>query len=665
MSKRMIWGFIFSWVFLIGLSFFWNRHQVERSVTELARGEARSHFEKDLIYRRWANMHGGVYVPPSAETPPNPYLKNIPDRDVKTTGGKDLTLINPAYMTRQAHELAAKHSEVLGHITSLKPLRPENIPDEWERKTLLSFESGEKEATSMESVESKPYLRFMGPLITEKACLKCHEGQGYKEGDIRGGISISVPFNPYLEIFSLQSRHLLMGHGAIGILGVVGLWLYIRRVRRVEDSLRESEYSLKEAQIISGVGSYILDIPGGYWTSSEAFDQIFGIDEAYDRSIAGWAAMVHPDDRAMMVSYFRDEVLGRGQSFDKVYRIVRQRDQVVRWAHGMGRVTFNERNFPVMMRGTIQDITDLKNAEEALKLSEERYRTTFQTTLDSISINRLSDGLFLDVNRGFTEILGYERDEAIGHTSLELGIWVDPRERQQLVEILQRDSKCLSFEARFRRKNGEMIWGLMSATAMELEDDPCNIIVMRDITEIKTAQSELEQHRTRLEQLVEERTAELRETDARLIDTQFAMDSVGIGIHWINHESGRVLYANKAAADMLGYSVEEMLELSVPDFDPDFVGKKFSKKFKQNSEIIRRRGSCALRIDAQNQGRASCTGRTHRLFQAGRGGRPGTKYRLPDRHHATQGSGERVAASQGSGRSGQSCQEHFPGQHEP
>ena len=597
MSKRMIWGFIFSWVFLVGLSFFWNRLQAENSVTELARGEARSHFEKDLLYRRWVNLHGGVYVPPTAETPPNPYLKDIPERDIKTPEGKDLTLVNPAYMTRQVHELAARQSGILGHITSLKPLRPENIPDEWERKALLAFESGEKEVSSMESIESKPFLRFMGSLITEKSCLKCHEAQGYKEGDIRGGISISVPFKPYQEISSLQGWHLLLGHGAIGILGIVGLWLYIRRVRRVEDSLRESEFSLKEAQIISGVGSYILDIPSGYWTSSEAFDQIFGIDESYDRSIEGWAEMVHRDDRAMMVGYFRDEVIGQGQTFDKVYRIVRQKDQIVRWAHGMGRLTFDEQSRPIVMRGTIQDITELKLAEEALKLSEERYRTTFQTSLDSIFITRLSDGLNLDINRGCTEILGYERDEVVGHTTLELGIWVDPDDRRQLVEILQRDSRCSNFEARFRRKNGEVLWGLMSATIMELNGVPSIITVTRDITGIKTAQRELELHRTHLEQLVEERTAELRETDARLIDTQFAMDSVGIGIQWVNHETGRLLYVNKAAAGLLGYRVEEMLELSVPDFDPDFD----DKKFRQNSEIIRRQGH--LRFESTHKTR--------------------------------------------------------------
>jgi hypothetical protein len=153
---------------LVSASFLWNSHQVERSVAELARTEARSHFEKDLIYRRWVSMHGGVYVPPTKETPPNPYLKDIPDRDVITTEGKLLTLVNPAYMTRQTHELAALQNGVRGHITSLKPLRPENLPDDWEKNALQSFETGVQETASREMVDSKPFLRFMRPELPPK-----------------------------------------------------------------------------------------------------------------------------------------------------------------------------------------------------------------------------------------------------------------------------------------------------------------------------------------------------------------------------------------------------------------------------------------------------------------------------------------------------------------
>ncbi len=145
MKARSAWGVVCAWVLLVCASLAWSWRQVGNSVGELARAEARSNFEKDLVFRRWASGHGGVYVPPTQQTPPNPYLEHLPERDVTTTGGKKLTLVNPAYMTRQVYELAAGQYGTRGHITSLKPLRPENAADAWETRALQLFENGVRE----------------------------------------------------------------------------------------------------------------------------------------------------------------------------------------------------------------------------------------------------------------------------------------------------------------------------------------------------------------------------------------------------------------------------------------------------------------------------------------------------------------------------------------
>lgn len=99
--------------------------------------------------------------------------------------------------------------------------------------------------------------------------------------------------------------------------------------------------------------------------------------------------------------------------------------------------------------------------------------------------------------------------------------------------------------------------------------------VAHDITELQAAQEELTQHRNNLEQLVLQRSAELKATYKRLSDTQFAMDSIGIGIHWVDTVSGAFLYVNHAAAEMLGYSVEDMLQMKVADIDPNFPEQDF------------------------------------------------------------------------------------------
>ncbi|KAF0232160.1 MAG: two-component hybrid sensor and [Desulfovibrionaceae bacterium] len=160
--------------------------------------QAKIAFDKDITYRRWAARLGGVYAEVTDTLVPNPYLE-VPERDVVTQSGKSLTLINPAYMTRMVHAILDEGSGLKAHITSLNPIRPENEATPWEKKAMESFLHGADEAYEEGTEEGKPVLRFMRPMITEKPCLKCHAKQGYKEGEIRGGISVTVPLEPYRQ----------------------------------------------------------------------------------------------------------------------------------------------------------------------------------------------------------------------------------------------------------------------------------------------------------------------------------------------------------------------------------------------------------------------------------------------------------------------------------
>ena len=145
----------------------------------------------------------------------------------------------------------------------------------------------------------------------------------------------------------------------------------------------------------------------------------------------------------------------------------------------------------ILIGGFNHLLASLGNRERELRMSEVKYRKTFESSLDSININRLSDGLYVDVNQAFLNVTGYERAEVIGHSSLHLGIWADPLERQHLIEILRRDSKCQNLEAQFKRKNGAVIWGLMSAAVIVLDDEPCIISITRDISDRKETEEKL------------------------------------------------------------------------------------------------------------------------------------------------------------------------------
>ncbi len=242
------------WTLLISYSLYWEHQQNKEEARTLGRMQGQAFFEKDILYRRWASRHGGVYVPVTESTPPNPYLSHVPERDITTPSGRQLTLINPAYMTRQVFEMAQEYTGTgRGHITSLKPLRAANVPDTWERQVLQRFESGLKELGQIEQIDGKPYYRYMKALIAEKPCLKCHASQGYLEGQVRGGLSVSVPLEPVYAMLDEELSGVYLNHGAIWLLGLGIIGLGTRRINGITTALQdkavELEYEIEERQV--------------------------------------------------------------------------------------------------------------------------------------------------------------------------------------------------------------------------------------------------------------------------------------------------------------------------------------------------------------------------------------------------------------------------------
>ena len=125
-----------------------------------------------------------------------------------------------------------------------------------------------------------------------------------------------------------------------------------------------------------------------------------------------------------------------------------------------------------------------------LALSEERFRLAFQTSPDAISLTRASDGQIVDMNEGLTAITGWSRDEAVGRTSVELGMWVDAEARDEMRRAILEQGECLNLETRFRRRDGTLLHGLFSARAIMLDGEVHLLSVARDITELREAEEE-------------------------------------------------------------------------------------------------------------------------------------------------------------------------------
>lgn len=225
------------WCLLLILLHAWTVRVEEEHTLELARLQASTLHAQIVDTRAWNSAHGGVYVPESDRTRPNPWLPK--DERGLVAGDMRLVKINPAYMTRQIAEQAAATSARF-RISSLTPVRADNLSDAWEAKALDSLANGRAQATVFEFVSGPDggEYRYMAPLHADAACLTCHRDN--REGDIRGGISVSIAAAPILAASAERRRANTLAFAVLGLVGVSGIggatWQMNRRRMQAEEA---------------------------------------------------------------------------------------------------------------------------------------------------------------------------------------------------------------------------------------------------------------------------------------------------------------------------------------------------------------------------------------------------------------------------------------------
>jgi PAS domain S-box-containing protein len=394
------------WTLLIAYSLYWENQQSYEQAQALAKMQSQAFFEKDMLYRRWAARHGGVYVPVTESTPPNPYLSHIPERDISTPSGKQLTLMNPAYMTRQVFEMAQEFTGTgRGHITSLNPIRSANAPDPWEKEALHAFEQGKKEIGQLDMIAGKPFYRYMKVLVVEKPCLKCHEAQGYREGQIRGGLSVSVPLEGIYTMMAKELRGVQANHAVIWLLGLGIIGFGTRRIKRITGILRnkaeELEHEIEERQM-----------------AQEALQEQTVILE--------------------------------------------------------------------------EEIAERRHIEEVVRVSEEKFSKSFDNAPIMMSISTEAGGTYLDVNKKFLEISGFNREEVVGKTSVELG-WMTEEQRNSLLSELSRNGSIAGIPVTPRSKKGEAVSCVLSGEYITVDGSRCVLLLAHDVTDQKAMEEQLRQ----------------------------------------------------------------------------------------------------------------------------------------------------------------------------
>lgn len=432
----------------IGLEF----ERIDDNTATLARERGNVLFRLVELTRDWNAQHGGVYVPVTETTQPNPYLQH-PRRDIETTDGVRLTMINPAFMTRQIAEIAEQADGVKFHITSLKPIRPANAPDAWETGALRSFEEGRREILSLITDRPAPVHRYMAPLMVKRSCLACHAQQGYREGDIRGGISVTMPAEKILAINQRQRERSVLVFGGAGTVIALLLHFVIRRSRqhflrqeammlgqdqlieartqelstanvqlrdevahRQRNEQRLSESESRYRSVIEASQNAILIVQAPDFAITFANDQALRLLGMESQDIIGRPVIqfVAVQDKATVAGRLQRRARGEPVSATTRLHWCRPDGSHVRVCDvHVARIENVERQQWVL---NLQDVTERLVNERALKIAAAVMESAAEGIVVTDDHNRI-----IEVNPAFTAITGYRPQEVIGKDPKCLG----------------------------------------------------------------------------------------------------------------------------------------------------------------------------------------------------------------------------------------------------
>lgn len=394
------------------------------------------------------------------------------------------------------------------HITSLEPLNPDNTPDEWEKTALSAFAQGEKEVHAFTDFKGAPHLRLMRPLITEEGCLKCHAHQGYKLGDIRGGISVSLPMNELLAHEHQANLSSLVTLSIVWLLGLGSLLLgrhllegRISERNQAMEALEKTEARYAEAQRIARLGHWEHDLAANSLHWSEEVFRIFEKDpQSFQVSLEGFLGAIHPEDREMARLAYESSVQNR-TPYDITHRLLLD-DGSIKYVHERYETVYDPTGKPLRFLGTIQDITSLIEAEKNLRESEERLNLVLKGANLGMWDTDIATGTMV-INDRWAEMLGYRKDEIeSNYNGWQKLVHPDdlPVVTAAVNDHLEGRTPFYQATFRMRPKSGEWRW--IQSTGQIVADDatgrPLRVAgIHRDITRNK----ELEQRVVQQERL--------------------------------------------------------------------------------------------------------------------------------------------------------------------
>jgi two-component system, cell cycle sensor histidine kinase and response regulator CckA len=290
---------------------------------------------------------------------------------------------------------------------------------------------------------------------------------------------------------------------------------FISEQKRVETLLRDSEGKFRSIAENSFDMIALFDLDGNFVYCNRSYSSTLGYDPQELVGRSGFE-IVHPEDLPEVLRTYQHILENNIWQVTRLLLRIRCADGRFLWVENNFSFILDEQGRPMQIMLNAQDISERKRTEDALRRSEEKFATAFRISPDSININRLVDGLYIDVNEGFSAMTGYLPEDVIGKTSIEIDIWVNPADRQRLIRELKEKGVVINLEAPFRTKNGQIIVGLMSARTIEFNGEVCLLSITRDFNDRKQAEERSNQLNAELEKRVRTRTEQLEAANKEL-----------------------------------------------------------------------------------------------------------------------------------------------------
>jgi PAS domain S-box-containing protein len=274
------------------------------------------------------------------------------------------------------------------------------------------------------------------------------------------------------------------------IIGASKIARDITASKRAEETLLENQLMLSMAMQSSRMGAWEQEFATEIVHWSEELEEIFGLGPGTSPGTrSAFYELIHEEDRQEMWAGIETAIEER-RSYNIEFRF-HHADGSVRWMEGRGQAVYSDKGAPVRLYGIGIDITDRKRAEAALYESEERFSKAFNASPLVLTISSLDDGKLIEVNETFVKATGYSREEVIGRTTVELGLWADTGDRAEEMNTVRETGQVRNAEYRFRTRDGGEIVGLLSAERIEIGGESFALTVIQDITARKRAEDAL------------------------------------------------------------------------------------------------------------------------------------------------------------------------------